>query len=370
MEGAVRERESGLLLIGDYPPPMGGIAVHVQQLHQAFRRAGMLCRVLDIGKCGRPDPGVIDGRGYKNFSRHLFHYAAKGWLLHFHTGGNSAKAWTVAMAVAGAGQVFRVPTVLTVHSGEVPELFSGNPAMRRRAQLAVFGYAHVIAVSEAVRGSLLEVGLRKERVSVYPAFCASEVRPGQPPEALAAARARRRPLLSVAHNASPVYGRELVFAALANVAVRHPRVGLAIFGPGTRSPDFLADAERLGVTPFLEDLGELSNEQALAVIQASDAFIRPTSADGDSVSVREALTLGVPVVATDVAQRPPGTVLCRAGNAEDLARKIEQALTDRPATTPQPDCAGFLLALYPRIGLRPGARRALSMRAPNPSPAA
>src|SRR5918996_2793495 len=67
--GGVR-RGAGVLLIGDYPPPMGGIAVHVQQLHRGFRRNGLACRVLDIGKRGRPDSGVIDGRGYKNFARH------------------------------------------------------------------------------------------------------------------------------------------------------------------------------------------------------------------------------------------------------------------------------------------------------------
>ncbi|HYX90065.1 MAG TPA: glycosyltransferase family 4 protein [Myxococcaceae bacterium] len=347
-----------MLLIGDYPPPMGGIAVHVQQLHQAFRRAGMQCHVLNIGKGGQPDPGVIDGRGYANFSRHLVQNAAQGRLLHFHTGGNSPKAWTVAMAVAAAGQLFRAPTALTVHSGEIPDLFSQDAALRRRAQLALRGYAHVIAVSEAVRESLMALGLPGDRVSMHPAFCASEVHPGDPREALAAIRARRHPLLSFAHNTSPVYGRELMFQALARLATRHPRIGLAVFGPGTASAELRADAERFGVTSFLEDLGELSNEQALAVIHASDAFVRPTRADGDSVSVREALTLGVPVVATDVAQRPPGTIVCREGSAEDLAGKVEQALADRPAPTPQPDCAAFLVDLYRRTGLLAAPRPA------------
>ncbi|HYX91787.1 MAG TPA: glycosyltransferase family 4 protein, partial [Myxococcaceae bacterium] len=334
---------------------MGGIAVHVQQLHRALRRAGLQCRVLDIGKRGRPDPGVIDGRGHRNFARHLFQYAAKGWLLHFHTGGNSLKAWTVAMAVAGAGQMFRAPAVLTVHSGEFPNRFATDAPLRRRARVALVGYAHVIAVSEAVADVLLKSGTREKRVSVYPAFCASEVRAGEPPEPLITARARRHPLLSVAHHSSPVYGRPLMFQALAKLAVHHPRIGLAIFGPGTGAPEFRADAERFGVSQFLEDLGELSNDQALAAIQASDVFVRPTRVDGDSVSVREALTLGVPVVATDVAQRPPGTILCRAGDADDLARQVERALTDRPLPARQPDCPAFLLELYPRLSLRTAA---------------
>jgi glycogen(starch) synthase len=345
----VRKRGTGVLLIGDYPPPMGGISVHVQQLHRGFRQLGLHCRVLDVGKRGRPDPGVIDGRGYQNFARHLFGHAANGWLLHFHTSGNNPKAWAVALGVAVAGQVFRTPTVITLHSGLLPHLFQRSPALRRKARLALLGYGHVVAVSSAIHQAVLDLGLREERVSMYPAFCAPEVRPGEAPKGLASVRARRDPLLAVAHHPSPVYGRKLMFEALANIARLHPRVGLAIFGAGTGSPEFLADGERFGVVHLLEDFGELSNEQTLEVIRSSDVFIRPTSADGDSVSVREALALCVPVVATDAALRPPGTIVCRAGNAEDLARKVEWALEHPPAPAPQPDSVAFLSDIYRRL---------------------
>lgn len=345
---------------------MGGIAVHVQQLHRGFRRKGLSCRVLDIGKRGRPDADVIDGRGYKNFARHLFRHAADGWLLHFHTSGNNLKAWTVAASVAVAGRMFRTPTAITVHSGLVPQLLPRNPMLRRHAQVALIGYSHVIAVSTAIQHAMREIGLREERLSMYPAFCASEVRAGEPPEMLADARARRAPLLSMAHNGSPVYGRKLMFEAMAHIARRYPRAGLAIFGPGTGSSEFLADAERFGVLPLLEDFGELTNEQALAVIRVSDAFVRPTTADGDSVSVREALALGVPVVATDVALRPPGTIVCPAGSAEELARQVGRAIQERRPVAPQPDCVAFLSELYRRLS--PQAKPRGVPRAPHADP--
>ena len=350
---------------------MGGIAVHVQQLHRGFRRIGLPCRVLDIGKRGRPDPGVINGRGYKTFAQHLFRHAARGWLLHLHTSGNNPKAWAVATCVAVAGQLGRTPTAITVHSGLLPPLLQRSPSLRRHAQVALFGYRQVIAVSPAVHRAVLELGVRDERASMYPAFCASEVRAGEPPNALSEIRARRRPLLAFAHHPSPVYGRALMFAALADIARRHPRAGLALFGTGTASPELRADAERFGVLQLLEDLGELSNEQALAVIRSADVFVRPTSADGDSVSVREALALGVPVVATDAAVRPPGTIVCRAGCAEDLARKVEWALDSPPAPAPQPDSVAFLAQLYRKLRSPPSsAASPLAWQAPDPVAAA
>lgn len=348
-----RGKDPKILLIGDYPPPMGGIAVHVQQLHHAFVRQGLTCKVLDIGKRGRADPGVINGRGYKNFGRELLRHAKQGWILHLHTSGNNPKAWTVAMSVAIAGQMFGTPTVLTVHSGLVPQRFPADPGLRRRAQVAMVGYTHIVTVSEPVKEALIDAAVRPSKLSMFPAFCASEVRPGEAPLLLSEVRARRRPLIAIAHHPSPVYGRTLMMEAASLLAPKFQDIGIAFFGPGTGSAEYLEDAKRFGVEHLLEDFGELDHPQALAVIAAADAFVRPTTADGDSVSVREALTLGVPCVATDVAYRPPGTIVARAADPADLAAKIEGALENRPSPTVQPDAVLFLRELYARLHATP-----------------
>ena len=36
-----------ILLVGDYPPPPGGIAIHVRQLHRMLHESGCEVRVLD-----------------------------------------------------------------------------------------------------------------------------------------------------------------------------------------------------------------------------------------------------------------------------------------------------------------------------------
>ena len=50
--------------------------------------------------------------------------------------------------------------------------------------------------------------------------------------------------------------------------------------------------------------------------------MRSTFADGDAITVREALDLGIPVVASDVVARPPGAVLFTTGDEADLSRKL------------------------------------------------
>jgi glycosyltransferase involved in cell wall biosynthesis len=75
--------------------------------------------------------------------------------------------------------------------------------------------------------------------------------------------------------------------------------------------------------------GDVDHDTCLALMSASDVFIRPTLEDGDSISVREALELKVPVVASRVGTRPPGAILFHPGDVEDLLSKLECALAQR-----------------------------------------
>ena len=52
-----------VLLVGDYPPPYGGVSVHVEVVHQAVRAQGGICEVLDVGKGHLPADGVVPATG-------------------------------------------------------------------------------------------------------------------------------------------------------------------------------------------------------------------------------------------------------------------------------------------------------------------
>jgi glycogen synthase len=332
-----------VLLVGDYPPPHGGVAVHVQQLHGYLRERGVEAVVLDIGKGGRPAPDVIPVRTPTQYGKRLAGFLREGWTVHVHTSGNNPKSWMLA---ATAGVRARAPRVITLHSGLLPDYLAASVSRRAFARVALAGYSRVVAVSEAVREALARCGVPEEKLVVYPAFCGSQVKPGKVSQEIKAARNRRRPLLAMAHHPSPVYGRGLMFRALRMIANELPGVGLAVFGPGTRSEAFLADAREYQVEELIEDLGELEHGQALALMARCDAFIRPTTHDGDAISVREALELGVPCVASDVCGRPRGTYTFRAGNAVDLAERVHHALEQGPAQAVSPDAGPVLLKLY------------------------
>jgi hypothetical protein len=74
-------------------------------------------------------------------------------------------------------------------------------------------------------------------------------------------------------------------------------------------------------------------------LDAADVYLRPTSTDGNSVAVLEALTLGTPVLASDAVPRPHGVRTYAFGDAEaflDALRSIKPAprVPSPPALTP------------------------------------
>jgi glycosyltransferase involved in cell wall biosynthesis len=57
------------------------------------------------------------------------------------------------------------------------------------------------------------------------------------------------------------------------------------------------------------------------ILRSSDLFLRPTNTDGDALSIREALSFSVPVIASDVVHRPSGTILFKNRDIDDLLLK-------------------------------------------------
>jgi glycosyltransferase involved in cell wall biosynthesis len=66
-----------------------------------------------------------------------------------------------------------------------------------------------------------------------------------------------------------------------------------------------------------------------AIIKESACMIRFTSTDGDSLSVKEALIAGVPVIATNVVDRPSGVTL-----VENIIQDLDQKIVENNFKAP------------------------------------
>jgi glycogen synthase len=318
-----------LVLVGPVPPPSGGVATHVSDLQVALRRRGVACRVV-------PDrrTSVLGEL-----------WPSRGALAHAHVcGHNSASYALCGLLAARPGS-----TIVTLHSGLAPLWLARLSAARRRAVRAILGrLAAVVCVSEAVAKAARALDVADDAIVVSPAFIAESVAPAAPPRAVAALPGR---VLACAVAPGSEYGADVLVDGFAIAAALEPDLRLCVYGPGSADRDVAGVLRRLGVGDRVHALGELRRADALGVVTACDAFLRPTRADGDAVSVREALALGRRVVASDASVRPDGCLLFRAGDAAALASAIRAALAAPPPPSARLDGLTPLLDLYRRWGV-------------------
>jgi hypothetical protein len=342
----MREREIKVLLVGSYPPPPGGIAIHLAQLRAFLLSRGIRTGVLDIGKTGRAHDGVLPVRSRLSYALRLAQYCARGWLIHLHVTGDNRMSWAATASVVAASKIFRSPALVTLHSGFVPDYLAGSARRRRNAAALLSRCSRVIAVSDAIASALTAAGVPPSVVVAHPAFLASQLKPSAPPEGFESARAMHQPLLSMADHPSEIYGRGVAFKALRLLVDRFPSAGLALFGPRPRDRSVRSQAVAEGVADRVHDFGELDHSVALALMSRCDAFLRPTAVDGDALTVREALCLGIRCVASDAAHRPEAAVLFRVGDFRDLAEKVADSLSRRAAGATAIDVGPALLSEY------------------------
>jgi glycosyltransferase involved in cell wall biosynthesis len=337
-----------IALVGNWPRPFGGVAVHVAALARSLRARGLDVRVLDIGHGDHEGEGIRPARGPVRYAAALGAAAAEGRLLHVHTSGANAKSWLVALAAGRARRPGAPRGVVTIHSGSAPAFLGGGGggggrAGRALAAAACAGFGTVVAVNEEIAAALARAGVDRGRIAVLPAFSPAVLEAREAPPGLATFRAAHAPLLAAALLPTLVYGLDLLLPAFDALRRRLPRAGLVLFGQGS------ADAALRG--PGRLGLGEVPHAAALAILEAADVFVRPTRVDGDAVSVREALALGCRVVASDVGHRPEGCVLFRAGDGAALGASLERAAAARPRPARPANPAGSdpfeaLLAIY------------------------
>lgn len=349
-----------LLLVGDWPPPLGGVSVHVRSLRDAAARAGMKVTVLDIGRGRHEADGVVPADSEVNFIVSLATLASMHDVVHLHTSGANAKSWALILATGAVAKTLAARPVLTLHSGHGPRWLTNAPRTLA-ARVALAQYERLICVSDEIALTLSRLGIYGRRGLVAPAFGRDGLEPGALPAELVRFRRTHTLVVAAMLGAGEDYGATELLAAFPLLRKQVPGAALVVYGPG--STDAALGQQVAKVKFPLLRLGEIERGQALAVMKASDLFVRPTRVDGDAVSVREALAMGTAVVATRIGTRPAGVTLCDPASPKDLARAMRLALASPPLRGDPGDGISQVLTVYaeqrgaPSRGVSWGGRR-------------
>lgn len=313
-------------LLGTYPPPTGGVSVHIRALGQYLEDHGVPCVYYNTGPTKNIErKNVINILSTLDLISKLFRSSLK--IFHVHGGGDYKKYIILFLFRV----FFQKQYIITIHSGSVNEDIPKRSLLERYIISMAFKHAdHLICVSEKIKKTITGIGVPEKLCSVIPAFAVNEsLSDVHLPAEIQQFIDVHAPILScVGFCFAPYYGFELAVEAIDRLKGEFNQIGLIIMGGNKSSEDYRRFMNALHQSSFdaVFITGDISHKNVLSVINQSDLFLRPTYHDGDANSVREAIAMGVPVVASDTEIRPAEAMLFRKGDCDDFVVKIREQL--------------------------------------------
>jgi glycogen(starch) synthase len=298
-----------------------------------MKRTGQQSSVLNVDPNAPAADDYIKISGGADLLMQLLRHVGNDWALEVHTNGHNPKSWLIGLACGLVAQLGPGAT-LTLHSGLAPLYLRSSAGWKRQiARLACVLYDRVICVNAAIAEAVTQLGVEENKLQIAPAFLPIEA-PNIPlPSELESWLQSHAPVISSTLFFRPEYGFEILLAAVSRLKDRYPGIGCLVMG-GEASEKAAALVEHGGLRGHVHLGGDLDHELCLALMARSSVFVRPTFRDGDSISVREALSLGVPVVASNVGTRPEGIALFEAGDVDGLVKQIISAESVTPKRVP------------------------------------
>ncbi|MGB7998260.1 MAG: glycosyltransferase family 4 protein, partial [Photobacterium halotolerans] len=235
------------------------------------------------------------------------------------------------VAIASVASTLNKPFTMTARGTDI-NLIPAYPKARKRIQQVLSVSNHNLAVCEALRQSMIELGAVPDKVST--------LRNGVDLELFSFSDESQQPALRQALNLPvnvPVIlsvgllierkGHHLVIEALRHI----PDALLLIAGTGPKAKALSALAKQHGVAQRVRFLGKLSQEELSAYYGAADLLALASDREGWANVLLEAMACGTPVVATNIWGTPEVVRKPQAGtlverNVTAIAEGIRQLL--------------------------------------------
>ncbi|WP_106766797.1 glycosyltransferase family 4 protein [Paenibacillus faecalis] len=353
-----------IVLVGPYPPPIGGISIHIQRAAGHLRQHGWDCDIYDESSGSNRPEGVYPIHSYTSF---IMRFPwLQGDLFHFHSISRSFRI------MLGLFKMFGKKIMLTAHGDSLKrQIEQSNPASRFLFIRSLRMIDHIVCVNKADRDMLLSFGFRSNQVTALPSF----IKPIETEQHLLQIPREVTDFMEAGEftitangcirldQGRDLYGADLLVQLLQDLTVKgyKARILFALLGSSEQSAE-----ERRYYNELKERLREWGLEsrfyfyevdqtELYPLLRKSHLFVRPTLTDGFGVSIAEALACGIPALASDVCRRPEGATLFKSGNADDLLEKVQDVMDNYSSRKqeildlPIPDYMSELLMLYKRV---------------------
>ena len=265
---------------------------------------------------------------YRAAVRALAHLLAEG---HTFDAIDAHYIYPDGVAAVWLGRRFGLPVILTARGSDVtacPDYFFPRLLIKR----AIAGADALVAVSEALKQRLIELGAEPGRVTVLRnGVDAALFRPLPRSEARAKLGLVRPTILSVGHLIERK-GHHRVITAMPSL----PDLDLLIVGEGPERAGLATLVARLGLGGRVHFVGAVRQAELPLYYSAAEALVLASSREGWANVLLEAMACGTPVVASNVWGNPEVVQGADSGRitAANTPEAIASAVQDLLAAPP------------------------------------
>jgi len=349
-----------LMLSWEYPPRIvGGIARHVEEISEALVAQGHEVHVVTADHKGTPERETVNGvhlHRVKNWSfdppdflswvlqlQHGMvqyalqaHAAAPFDIVHAHD-------WLVAHAAITLKQALGVPLISTIHATESGRnrgnlVSDFSKFVNQMEWRLCFESWRVIICSQYMYGEAKQAfGVPDDKLDIVP----NGVKYTKFDRTMSAAdRVAFRRHLAADHQKivffvsrmTPEKGAQVLLEAVPKVLSQYPEARFVVVGKGGFLPELKRRAAELGVTPYVNFTGFVSDEDLLKLYQVIDVAVFPSLYEPFGIVALEGMAAEVPVVVSDVGglgsivEHTKSGITTYPGNADSLSWGILEGL--------------------------------------------
>lgn len=343
----MEDKQKTAFIIGNLPPPIGGISVHVHRLAHLLVNSGYKVEVYNFSNC------------YQGYIKYPFRQLSGNiiqTILLFIWRAIKNKPKIIHLHISSIGRgIFFFPIlcflgslrkiIITIHGGTFPEDYKKANKFIKFIMKWGFRTFTIVVVNNDIKQLILnECYINRQKILVIPAYLEfGKTFPSY------------RQTKSNVFIASG-YGIKLYFwegLILALEGLNNIDEVILAFYDRYEHPYYehvikkVKSLKGVKVTIY----NNLSQEEFQKAIKRSKVFIRPTLNDGDSLAVREALAQNKIVIASDAVKRPEGCILFRNKDILDLRDKIlnYEKVSSGYCSPKSFDFSQSILELYARL---------------------
>lgn len=313
-----------IIMVGPFPPPIGGVSIHTSRLINKIKEKYIVYKINTSGN-------II----YQGLLLLILlvksRLSSSKYTLHNHMFRLKINCIIILLC-----KIFGIPYIQTIHSFRFEKKMKSKDI--RMIKFIINNSYKTIVVSKEIKKKLeqLDRGF-VTKIEIIPAFIPYEnnesFNESEYLETLQINDFLKSHSILLCANASKItfyknedlYGIDLCIELMRKIKqLKNYNIGFIFMLPQVLNEEYFEKMKSQIKEFGIEDDFIFINKKVelVPLFRYLDIFIRPTNTDGDALSIRESLFSGIPCIASDVVERPLGTITFKNRDIDDLFEKV------------------------------------------------